>query len=81
MIVAQYSGLWAREGNTFLNAQAGQDRTRGREHWLELRDVRLYEFDDAGRLESIAHAGNRRTSVPAAGCCTTSRARISMRAR
>jgi len=57
MIVAQYSGLWAREGNTFLNAQTGQDRTRGREHWLELRDVRLYEFDDAGRLESIAHAG------------------------
>ncbi len=56
MIVAQYSGLWAREGNTFLNAQTGQDRTRGREHWLELRDVRLYEFDDAGRLESIAHA-------------------------
>ena len=57
MIVAQYSGLWAREGNTFLNAQTGQERNRGREHWLELRDVRLYEFDDAGRLESIAHAG------------------------
>jgi lipopolysaccharide export system permease protein len=57
MIVAQYSGLWAREGNTFLNAQTGQERNRGKEHWLELRNVRLYEFDDAGRLESIAHAG------------------------
>jgi lipopolysaccharide export system permease protein len=56
MIVAQFSGLWAREGNTFLNAQTGQQRSEGKEHWLELRDVRLYEFDDAGRLESIAHA-------------------------
>lgn len=58
MIVAQYSGLWAREGNTFLNAQTGQERNNGSEHWLELRDVRLYEFDDAGRLESIARAGS-----------------------
>lgn len=56
-ILAQYSSLWAREGNTFLNAQTGQERHAGREHWLELRDVRLYEFDDAGRLESIAKAG------------------------
>ncbi len=58
MIVAQYSGLWAREGNTFLNAQTGQERNDGNTHWLELRDVRLYEFDDAGRLESIARAGS-----------------------
>jgi len=57
MIVAQYSGLWAREGNTFLNAQTGEERNDGKQHWLELRNVRLYEFDDAGRLESIAHAG------------------------
>jgi lipopolysaccharide export system permease protein len=57
MIVAQYSGLWAREGNTFLNAQTGEERNNGSEHWLELRNVRLYEFDDAGRLESIAQAG------------------------
>lgn len=57
MIVAQYSGLWAREGDTFLNAQTGQDKSDGGDHWLELRDVRMYEFDDDGRLESIAHAG------------------------
>lgn len=56
MIVAQYSGLWAREGDTFLNAQTGQERSDGDESWLELRDVRLYEFSDDGRLESIAHA-------------------------
>jgi lipopolysaccharide export system permease protein len=57
MIVAQYSGLWAREGDTFLNAQSGQEKDDGGERWLELRDVRLYEFDDEGRLESIALAG------------------------
>src|SRR5690606_11813169 len=27
LIVARYSGLWAREGQTFLNAQGGQERT------------------------------------------------------
>ena len=59
LIVAQYSGLWAREGNTFLNAGGGQERSSGNgdgDTWLELQDVHLYEFDDAGRLESIAHA-------------------------
>jgi lipopolysaccharide export system permease protein len=57
MIVAQYSGLWAREGDTFLNAQTGQEKNDGDARWLELRDVRLYEFAEDGRLESIAHAG------------------------
>lgn len=57
MIVAQYSGLWAREGDTFLNAQTGQEKVDGDQRWLELRDVRLYEFHDDGRLESIARAG------------------------
>jgi lipopolysaccharide export system permease protein len=56
MIVAQYSGLWAREGDTFLNAQTAQERNDGKQRWLELRNVRLYEFDAAGRLESIAQA-------------------------
>ena len=57
MIVARYSGLWAREGNIFLNAGGGEER-RDKEGntWLELKDLYLYEFDAAGRLESIAHA-------------------------
>ncbi|MCR6663441.1 MAG: LPS export ABC transporter permease LptG [Luteimonas sp.] len=58
MIVAQYSGLWAREGDTFLNAQTGHERSDGKERWLELNDVRLFEFGDDGRLQSIAHAGS-----------------------
>ncbi len=57
VIVAQYSGLWAREGDIFLNAQTGQERNEGGRQWLELRDVRLYELDTRGRLASVTHAG------------------------
>ena len=56
LIVAQYSGVWAREGDIILNAQGGEEHDDGTEKWLELRDVRLYEFDDDGRLESLALA-------------------------
>lgn len=56
LIVAQYSGLWAREGDLFLNAQTGQEMSDGQDRWLELRDVRLYEFSKEGRLQSLAHA-------------------------
>ena len=56
MIVAQYSGLWAREGDMFLNAQTGMQRGEGDDRWLELRDVRLFQFDADGRLQSIARA-------------------------
>ncbi|TKR29754.1 LPS export ABC transporter permease LptG [Luteimonas gilva] len=56
LIVAQYTGLWAREGDIFLNAQTGQERSDGDDRWLELRDVRLYEFSKEGRLQSLAHA-------------------------
>ncbi len=59
VIVAQYSGLWAREGDTFLNAQSGQEHPGepgSGESWLELDDVRLFEFNGEGRLESVAHA-------------------------
>ena len=54
MIVAQYSGLWAREGDVILNANGGQERDNGTDRWLELRDVRLYEFAEDGRLKSLA---------------------------
>ena len=56
MIVAQYSGLWAREGDIVLNANAGEERTDGDDRWLELKDLRLYQFDSNGQLKSIAHA-------------------------
>ncbi|SHE70447.1 LPS export ABC transporter permease LptG [Thermomonas hydrothermalis] len=55
MALSRYSGLWAREGNMFLNARDGQERRQGDARWLELRGVRLFEFDGDGRLRSIAH--------------------------
>ena len=56
LAVARYSGLWAREGNVFLNAQGGEERVQDGRQWLQLREVRLYELDAEGRLASIAHA-------------------------
>jgi lipopolysaccharide export system permease protein len=58
MIVAQYSGLWAREGDVFLNAQTGAERSEGGRQWLQLNDVRLFELGPDGRLISITHAGS-----------------------
>lgn len=54
--VAKWSGLWAREGDTFLNAQHGRSQGEGAQTRVELDGVRLYEFDDTGRLRSIALA-------------------------
>lgn len=56
MVVERYSGLWAREGAMVLNARSGDQRSDGDATWLELRDVRLFEFEADGRLRSIAHA-------------------------
>lgn len=54
------SGLWAREGNTFLNAKSGQVIGRGADTAIELGEVTLYEFDDQGRLAAIARARQAR---------------------
>jgi lipopolysaccharide export system permease protein len=54
--VAKWSGLWAREGDTFLNAQHGRVKGEGVQSWVELDGVRLYEFGADGRLDSIALA-------------------------
>lgn len=54
--VARGSGVWAREGDTFLNARHGRSVGIGAAATIELDDVRLYEFDGEGRLLSIAVA-------------------------
>lgn len=56
-VVAEYSGLWAREGDVILSASQGQERSEGADRWLELRNVSLYQFGADGRLASIAVAG------------------------
>lgn len=55
LVVSKYSGLWAREGDMFLNARSGEQKQRGGDSWLELRGVRLFQFDGDGRLQSIAN--------------------------
>ena len=54
--MARYSGLWAREGDTFLNAIDGQERVVDGQRVLELRDVRLYQVGEDGRLQSLTRA-------------------------
>lgn len=49
-----WSGLWAREGDIFLNAKQGNVVGRGADASIELTSVTLYEFDGEGRLSSIA---------------------------
>jgi lipopolysaccharide export system permease protein len=56
--MARYSGLWAREGDTFFNAIDGQERTEGGQRVLELRDVRLYQVGEDGQLRSLTRAGS-----------------------
>jgi lipopolysaccharide export system permease protein len=57
MATARYSGLWAREGDVFLNAQGGEEKlgTSGGTS-LQLHDVRLYQIGDDGRMETLTYA-------------------------
>lgn len=55
--VPQYTqGLWARDGDTILNAESGQEMSRGAERWLQLRNVSLYRVGADGLLQEIVHA-------------------------
>jgi len=54
---SRYSGLWAREGDTFLNAQSGEEQLVGDKGTrLILRDVRLYRIAENGGIASLTHA-------------------------
>lgn len=55
----RYSGLWALEGDTFLNAQAGEEvADRRGASSLRLHDVRLYQVGEDGRLERLTYAAS-----------------------
>lgn len=61
LTMARYSGLWAREGDTFLNAQSGEERlsaTGGSE--LVLNQVRLYRLGSDGQLAEVTYAETAR---------------------
>jgi lipopolysaccharide export system permease protein len=59
MTTARYSGLWAREGDIFLNAQSGEERAAADgSSSLVLRDVRLYQIAADGHLQSLTYAAS-----------------------
>ncbi|KFN51341.1 LPS export ABC transporter permease LptG [Arenimonas composti] len=60
VVVARVSGLWAREGDVFINATDGASRIDDGVPVTELRGVRVFEFDPQGKLLSLAEA---RTAV------------------
>ncbi len=57
MSVARYNGVWAREGDIFLNAQSGEEQLTDKGGTrLVLHDVRLYRIGPEGEIESLTHA-------------------------
>ena len=51
-IASGSTGLWAREGESLINAKRGRATVRG----LELYDVRIYQFTEKGQLQRITQA-------------------------
>lgn len=59
MASARYDGLWAREGDIFLNARGGEERIGpGGERSLVLTGVWLYQVGEDGRLQSLTRAAS-----------------------
>ncbi|MGH8145409.1 MAG: LPS export ABC transporter permease LptG [Rhodanobacteraceae bacterium] len=54
--VSQGSGLWARDGNTIVNAKAALARVVNGQPQVELADVRIFGFDASGDLTSFRWA-------------------------
>ena len=52
----QASGLWERDGNDIVNAKAALAHLVHGQPQVELADVRIFGFDDAGELTSFRHA-------------------------
>jgi lipopolysaccharide export system permease protein len=54
--VSRGSGLWSRDGNTFINARSSEQKIQDGEHLVQLDDVRLYQFDRNGALQMLTDA-------------------------
>jgi lipopolysaccharide export system permease protein len=65
--LAKGGSLWARDGDTVINARRG--RARGGS--VELSGVRVFEFDAEGRLESLALAERAVHSASTAQAAST----------
>ena len=56
IVVSHGNGLWARDGALFVNARAGAQRLQRGEQEVELADLRLFQFDDEGNLQTLTRA-------------------------
>jgi lipopolysaccharide export system permease protein len=56
IVVSQGFGLWARDGELFVNARAGAQRLRAGAEEVELADVRLFQFGSDGNLQTVTRA-------------------------
>lgn len=56
VIMARYSGMWARDGRMFMNARSGGEKMLGNTLTIQLQDVRLFEINDEGKLISLTAA-------------------------
>ncbi len=54
--IGRGGSLWARDGTNVVNAKHGRTRTGNKGPEVELQDVRVFEFDDAGKLTALALA-------------------------
>lgn len=55
-LTRQTSGLWERDGNDIVNAKAALAHIVRGQPRVELADVRVFGFNDAGELVSFRHA-------------------------
>lgn len=55
-LLAKQTGVWAKDGDLYFNARSGTAQGKGDKTWLVLSDVRLYQIDSNGLLDSIIHA-------------------------
>jgi len=56
VIMARYSGMWARDGKIFMNARSGGEKMFNNSLSIELQGLRLFEIDDDGKLISLTTA-------------------------
>ncbi|MBS0461377.1 MAG: LPS export ABC transporter permease LptG [Proteobacteria bacterium] len=57
LMVGKGGGIWARDGQSFVNARGGAKRLRGQgRERIDLLDVRVFAFADDGVLQSFTHA-------------------------
>ena len=54
--IGKGGSLWARDGETIINAKHGRSRGTAKGTAVELSDVRVFEFTEAGQLQALSLA-------------------------